>query len=376
MPSQRASGRCSKRSVAIFQLGLGRVGRALLEMILEYGPVLGQRTGVSLCYVGLADSRSAIWDSEGLSSNGLYELLRRKVDGNPLAKPCPPVSGASIEDNSLPHPAELSEFCSAVVVDTTASEDTGAMLCRASEDGWGVALANKLPLAGSIDQYATLARRGAMGLGYESTVGAGLPVISTLRGLLDTGDSVVKADGCLSGTLGFVCYCLQEGMSFSSAVSEAHEMGYTEPDPRQDLGGLDVARKALILARTMGKQLHLADVELESLYPESMSSMTVPEFMANLALLNVEYRERVAQAGSEGNVLRYVAQVDDGGCSVGLREVDSSSLMGALRGPDNIVRFQTQRYGDNPVAIAGPGAGPAVTAAGVLVDILRLADAG
>jgi len=372
MSSQRATG----QRAAIFQLGLGRVGKALVEMVLEHGPALEERTGVSLSYVGLADSRSSIRDLQGLSRSQLVELLRRKTDGEALAETPTEAAGMEGVRESLPHPAAMTGFSTVVIVDATASEDTGAVLCRASQDGWGVVLANKLPLAASLEQYATLARRGARCLGYESTVGAGLPVISTLRGLLDSGDCVVKVDGCLSGTLGFVCYCLQGGMPFSSAVTDARGKGYTEPDPRQDLGGLDVARKALILARTMGLQLDLGDVELESLYPESMSSMTVSSFVSNLQRLDDEYAERVAGAESKGKVLRYVAEVDDGCCRVGLREVDSSSLMGALRGPDNIVRFQTKRYGDNPVTIAGPGAGPEVTAAGVLVDILRLADAG
>jgi homoserine dehydrogenase len=200
-----------------------------------------------------------------------------------------------------------------------------------------------------------------------------LPVVDTLQKLLDTGDEVRRIQGCFSGTLGYICSQLDEGVSFSTAVQEAKRLGYTEPDPRDDLAGTDVARKALILARLAGYDLETSDVVPESLFPMEMGSLSVEEFVAQLGSLDEGYRRRVAVANSQGNVLRYVAEVEGGRCQVRLTEVPRNSLMGALRGPDNIVSFQTERYAANPLTIIGPGAGPPVTAAGVLGDILALA---
>jgi homoserine dehydrogenase len=198
-------------------------------------------------------------------------------------------------------------------------------------------------------------------------------VIATLRTLLDTGDRVTAIEGCLSGTLGYLCAQLERGVSYSAAVSEAHSLGYTEPDPREDLSGRDVARKALILARTAGWPLEMTDLKVEPMYPESLSDVSLPEFMDTTSALDEPYAQRIRDAQVEGRVLRYMARISPEGGKVGLSAVDQNSLLGALRGPANYLAFHTDRYAEEPLVISGPGAGPEVTAAGVLGDIVSLA---
>jgi homoserine dehydrogenase len=278
--------------------------------------------------------------------------------------------------NALPGIRPLSEIgdafkAGAILVDLTASSKTEPTLRAALDFGCGVVLANKIPLAEPWDEAKSFFEHSY--LRYEVTVGAGLPVISTLQYLLDTGDQVTAVEGCLSGTLGYLCAELERGVSYSAAVSQARSLGYTEPDPRQDLGGQDVARKALILARTSGWPLEPADLTVESLYPESLSGISTDEFMAQAHTLDGVYARRVQEAQAQGQVLRYVAHVSPEGGKVGLVAVPREGPLGALRGPANYIALHTARYNQVPLVVSGPGAGPEVTAAGVLGDIIALA---
>jgi homoserine dehydrogenase len=241
----------------------------------------------------------------------------------------------------------------------------------ALEVGCGIVLANKHPLSGPWTQAQYFLDHPH--LRYEATVGAGLPIIASLRTLLDTGDQVTGIEGCMSGTLGYLCAQLERGMSYSNAVTDAHSRGYTEPDPREDLSGRDVARKAIILARTAGWPLDMSDLAIEALYPDALSGVTTQEFLAATPTLDEPFHRRVQDAGSDGKVLRYVGSVGPEGGDVGLVAVSSDSMLGALRGPGNYVAFYTRRYTQEPLIVSGPGAGPGVTAAGVLGDIIDLA---
>ncbi|MEP7044703.1 MAG: bifunctional aspartate kinase/homoserine dehydrogenase I, partial [Dokdonella sp.] len=209
-----------------------------------------------------------------------------------------------------------------------------------------------------------------------ATVGAGLPVISTLRDLLDTGDELIAAEGIFSGTLAWLFNRYDGSQPFSELVREAHSLGYTEPDPRDDLSGTDVARKLVILAREAGVGLDLADVAVESLVPECLRGLDAATFMQQLSELDAPIADRHARAQRNGHVLRYVARLDSSGhASVGLAELDGDHAFAHLRLTDNIVQFTTRRYRDNPLVVQGPGAGPEVTAAGVFADLLRVAAA-
>jgi homoserine dehydrogenase len=266
-------------------------------------------------------------------------------------------------------------FGRTIVVDVTASDHTVPVLLRASELGHDVVMANKRPLSASMETWYTLigARRRGQCVRHEATVGAGLPVITTLLGLVDTGDEVLTIDACLSGTLNYICSALEDGQAFSEAVLSAKERGYTEPDPRDDLCGVDVARKALILTRMLGVQAELTDIKRESLVPDRLMHCTLDEFLAQLPSLDTAMRNRQQSADEQGLVLRYLAEVSAGQSRVGLVPVPQATPLGRLRGTDNLISFRTARYHERPEIVSGPGAGREVTAAAVFSDILQIA---
>jgi aspartokinase/homoserine dehydrogenase 1 len=208
---------------------------------------------------------------------------------------------------------------------------------------------------------------------YEATVGAGLPIIQTLRDLRDTGDVITRIEGIFSGTLAYLFNVFDGSEMFSSIVRAAKAKGYTEPDPRDDLSGMDVARKLIILAREMGLTLEMADVRVEGLVPKELEKCSVDEFMARLPEFDATMAQMLQSARQKNEVLRYVGRIDtDGKATVGLVRLDAKHAFANIALTDNVVRFATRRYCDNPLIIQGPGAGPEVTAAGVFSDLLRL----
>ena len=209
---------------------------------------------------------------------------------------------------------------------------------------------------------------------YEATFGAGLPLLSTLQDLINTGDSIISVQGCLSGTLGLICSRLDAGKSLSEAVTEAMQLGYTEPDPRDDLSGVDVARKSLIIARELGIFCEPNEIRLRPFIPKSyFRASSVKSFLSNLKSANARLAEEIQNCKQEGKALRYVVDIGKANCEVGLKRVPLDSPIGRLAGPDNILVFKTQRYYEYPLVIQGPGAGASVTAAGVLSDLLKIA---
>lgn len=344
----------AKKNTNIVLLGLGKVGRELVSQVLA--------SKHALTFTALADSRGVIGAKDGLTTTQVQTAITTKAAGKSLAA-LPESLSAS----------QLSAFLQSgsILVDTSASDATTPIIKEALAKGCGVVLANKKPLSGAWAEAEALFN--SPNLRCESTVGAGLPVIATLRDQIATGDTVNRIQGCLSGTLGFLCTRLEQGSSYSAAVTEAKELGYTEPDPREDLSGLDVARKAVILARTAGIPLEIDDLPIEKLYSDALAEGSLEDFLANMHTLDEDFNQRLQPALAEGKVPRYVATVSAEGAAVGLEMVAKSSALGALQGPDNYVSFTTHRYGQNPLVIAGPGAGVPVTAAGVFSDILHLA---
>ena len=274
-----------------------------------------------------------------------------------------------------------------MVVDVTATDATVPALLFARAQGYKIVLANKKPLTVSQEVYARLTRAGVTetasgtwsgtwaldAVRWETTVGAGLPVIATLNRLVAAGDPVTHVAGTFSGTLGYVMTGLQAGQRFSAIVREAHKLGYTEPDPRDDLGGIDVARKALILARGIGWELDMEDVAVTGLYPAEMADLTVPEFLDAIERLDDDFAAQVDAAAAQGNVLRFAATLADGACTVGPAVVPATSPLGRLSGTDNLVEFHSHWYSPNPLVVQGRGAGVDATAAGVLSDVVELA---
>ena len=350
------------REVPVIQLGVGNVGGALLRQLLDGRGVIEGRTGLRLLPIAVADVSGVLADPDGVAEKALRAAVEATTGGGLLADALEVQPLESVSDALRP---------GAILVDVTASAGTVRTIAAALDAGCGVVLANKEPLAAPWDDAKQLFRNPR--LRCECTVGAGLPVVATLQYLLDAGDEATAIEGCLSGTLGYLCAELERGVRYSEALWEAKARGYTEPDPRDDLSGQDVARKALILARTAGWPLEADDLTVEALYADALAGGSVDDFLAATASMDEEYSARVAEAEAAGKVLRYVARVGAGGGKVGLTAVERESPLGALRGPANYVALHTKRYAEEPLSVAGPGAGAEVTAAGVVGDLVRLA---
>ena len=344
-------------------LGFGRVGRALADQIAA------ATEGPPVRVVGVLDRSGYVFEPKGITSRRLMELARDKDKGALIAslggtKASATDGLAFIASHAVSHP---------VVVDVT-SEDHGALLNAALGQGFDVVLANKKPVAGTRESYAALmaaAESAGRTIKYEATVGAGLPIIDTYYKLVETGDRVLRIEGSVSGTLMYVVSAVSAGRPFSEAVREAVEKGYAEPDPRDDLNGRDAARKVLILARLMGYRGPAPTPE--DLVPPSLAKLPLPEFMKQLPSVDAAWAARTKAEAARGRVLRYVVAATPKSVSAKLEAVPTESPIGALHGTRNLVAFTTLRYRTEPLVVSGPGAGAAVTAAGILNDIYSLA---
>lgn len=348
------------KRIPVILFGAGGVGQALLGQIAATRRQVADRAGARFDVVAVADSQTWRWQPEGLDDAALQEIgaLKRSRQLLGAARP---------QATEIIGEARSAGLQGALVVDVTAAEGMEPALGAALDAGYGVVLANKKPLA---DPWESAQRFFAdPRVRHESTVGGGQPVVATLRTLLDTGDTVRRIEGQLSGTLGYICRRLDEGARFSVALAAAKAAGYTEPDPREDLGGKDVMRKLLILGRMAGWPMEAADIEVESLYPPALAHLDVNEFMLASLALDPGLAERVNAAGAAGEVLRYVAELEEGRGRVGLKAVPVESPLANLK----YVSFQTARYDDEPLLIGGKGAGVEMTAAGVLGDMIALA---
>ena len=344
-------------------LGFGNVGRALADHIAAASADSGVKV------VGLMDRSGYIFEPRGLSRRRLTTLTREKYEGALIAslggrRASAQEALATIASHAVSRP---------VIVDVTSGE-TEDLLLRALGQGFDVVLANKKPLTQSWANYQRLMSActpGGPRLKYEATVGAGLPIIDTYYKLIESGDRVLRVEGCVSGTLMHVASAVSAGRPFSEAVREAVDRGYAEPDPRDDLSGADAGRKALILARLLGYRGPAP--KPDDLVPRSMKGLTPEQFMKRLPDLDREWAARTEREARRGRVLRYVVTATANSVSARLVAVDASSPIGALTGTRNLVAFTTRRYRTEPLVVSGPGAGAAVTAAGILNDILSLA---
>jgi aspartokinase/homoserine dehydrogenase 1 len=344
-------------------LGFGRVGRALADQIAT------SNTASTVRVVGLLDRSGCVFEPRGLSRRRLLALTHDKDNGALLASlGGRPGSAADAMAMMATHAVSRP-----VVVDVT-SDETADLLRAALGLGFDVVMANKKPLAHSWESYERLMSAGAQSgkrLKYEATVGAGLPIIDTYQKLVETGDRVLRIEGCVSGTLMHIVSAVSAGRPFSEAVREAVDRGYAEPDPREDLSGRDAGRKALILARLLGYRGPAP--ASDDLTPRALRRLALPEFLKRLPQLDAEWAARVQREAARGRVLRYVVTATPRSVSARLMSVDAASPTGALTGTRNLVAFTTRRYRTEPLVISGPGAGAEVTAAGILNDIYSLA---
>jgi bifunctional aspartokinase / homoserine dehydrogenase 1 len=354
----------SPQTISIGVIGPGNVGRALIAQIERGRERLLRDSRIDLRVRAIASSKRMLVSERALDLAIWPEALAEK--------------GAALDFATFAEHVGASHLPHALIFDCSASSDVADHYAAWLKAGIHVITPNKQAGAGPLERYRAI--RTASGEGarfrYEATVGAGLPIISTLRDLLDTGDEVFAVEGILSGTLAWLFNKYDGSRPFSALVREAHELGYTEPDPRDDLSGMDVARKLVILAREMGQDLTLDAVNVEGLVPEGLRGVDRAAFFDQLDKLDAPMAARFEKAKREGRVLRYVAKLDrEKGASVGLAELPGDHGFAHIRLTDNVVQFTTARYRDNPLVVQGPGAGPEVTAAGVFSDLLRIAAA-
>jgi homoserine dehydrogenase len=357
------------KRVPLLILGAGNVGRSLVSQLLEAAPRHARRDGLSFLIVAWCDSGGAVLDDTGLEPETLQAIAAAKAAGKSFAE-----LPQGYRQSDLAAVVDVAGTDHCVVVDVTAGDAAVPAIDLALRRGYSAVTANKAPLTGDQDRFdrwvATRRFR------YESTVGSAVPVIETARALMRAADRVAVVRGALSGTLGFVCTGIQTGELFSSLVQEAMRRGYTEPDPRLDLSGQDVARKALILARTLDWKLELSSVAVTSLVPPALADLPREDFLARLPELDAGFANRAADAASAGCVLRYIAELRDGRVTVGLHLVPVDSALGRLRGNDNLVAFHTRYYPDEPLVLQGRGAGVDAAAAGVHADLVAIASLG
>lgn len=342
-----------KESLSLFILGSGSIGSTLFTQICEQKKKLLEM-GIDLSLKGLADSKNMVFDDNGIEEIGWRERLKYS-----------------------PLKMDISRFISfmkeshrPIFVDCTASEEIADFYESILDAGISIVTPNKAANSGSYARWKALqdtARRRNCAYLYEANVGAGLPLIRTLRSLLDAGDKVIKIEAVLSGSLSYVFNHLSHETSFSKAFQEAIEKGYTEPDPKRDLQGLDVQRKILILARESGYELEPSDVQMEELFPAAMIE-GIEDFQKALKILDSFFQERLEKA--QGRVLRFVAVFENGKAKVSLKEFGPEHPFASLCGSDNMLVLKTERYRQSPLLIQGPGAGALVTAGAVFSDII------
>jgi bifunctional aspartokinase / homoserine dehydrogenase 1 len=351
----------SPNTLSIGLIGPGTVGRVLLAQIATQIERL-RALNLDLRVRGIASSKRMLLEETAVDLDRWAERLAEAGEPLDLEK-----FANHVQADYIPH---------TVMVDCTASAEVGQNYVAWLKRGIHVVTPNKKANSGTLPYYRALQEAGrAAGTHYlyEATVGAGLPIIQTLRDLRETGDEITRIEGIFSGTLAYLFNLFDGQDSFSSIVRAAKAKGYTEPDPRDDLSGMDVARKLIILGREMGLTLEMADVRVEGLVPEALGQCSVEEFMARLPEFDATMAATLGEARRKNEVLRYVGRVDaDGKATVGLMRLDAKHAFANIALTDNVVRFATRRYCDNPLIVQGPGAGPEVTAAGVFSDLLRL----
>lgn len=350
-----------RRTAHLFVIGDGLIGSTLVDQIAKHKEVLRSRYSLDLKLSGITNTKTMIIDDEGLP----VQTIKSFSEGTSAASLDSFIEKITTLD--LPH---------CVLVDCTASEIVPNYYSKVFDASVSIVTPNKRGLSGSLAQYDALKkveRKRGVRFFYETCVGAGLPVISTLHDLLKSGDSIIKIEAVLSGTLSFLFNFYDGSQSFAAAVREAQRLGYTEPDPRDDLSGTDVARKVLILAREIGLRYELSDIATQSLVPKScITPKSVEDFYLALEKEDAFFKEKILSAAKLGQKLRYIGVVENGKVYTELLAVGPEHPFYGLSGSDNIVSFTTERYCTRPLVVKGPGAGPDVTAAGIFADIIRV----
>ncbi|MBE0367186.1 bifunctional aspartokinase / homoserine dehydrogenase 1 [Pseudoalteromonas aurantia 208] len=347
-------------SIDVFLLGVGLVGLELIKQLEKQQSWL-QNRDIKLNLYGVANSQKLYLNAQGVPFDTWHGELEQQTDGLTLER-----LEAFVKSNHLINP---------VIVDCTSSQQLADQYCNFLNAGFHVVAANKKANTGTYDYYQALvnaAQQKHRKFLYETNVGAGLPVLDNLQLLFSAGDELLSFNGILSGSLSYMFGALEDGLSLSEATAKAKANGFTEPDPRDDLSGTDVARKLLIIARESGLALELSDIEVEPVVSESFAEgASVNEFMTKLPELDGSFALKVKAAAEQGQVLRYVGSIENGHCRVGIEAVDKSHALYDIRDGENALAILSQYYQPRPFVIRGYGAGAEVTSAGVFADILK-----
>lgn len=350
------------KTLNVFCLGTGNIGRTLFRQLEKHSRFLRENNGIQIKVIGISNTRKMLFRPEGIPLDKWEEQLEN--EGQPASLP---EFVQKMKDMNLPN---------CVFADNTASTKPIEHYYEIFSSNISIVTCNKIGNSSGYAQYRLFkdtARLHGVDYFYETNVGAGLPIVRTLKDLMVSGDRILSIEAILSGTISYIFNNYKGEVSFHDVVKEAQEKGFTEPDPRDDLKGTDFMRKMLILARDAGYPLEAEDVKIESMLPRScIEAQSVEEFYSELKKENAFFEDLKKKAEDEGKVLRYIARLENGKATINLQMVDDSHPFYALSGSDNIISFTTERYQERPMVVKGPGAGAEVTAAGVFADIVNV----
>lgn len=349
------------KQLNLFVMGVGNVGSKFLNQIQQQKKYLKENLKLNIRVIGISNSRTMVFEENGISLKNWEELL---------------ASGEKADRSKFYDKVQELNYRNSIFVDNTASQEVSKTYSDYLQSSISVVTCNKIACSSEYENYAelkSLARKYNAPFLFETNVGAGLPILDTLKNLIASGDKVLKIQAVLSGSLNFVFNNFNDKVTFHDVVKQAQEQGYTEPDPKIDLSGIDVMRKILILARESGNRLDMDEIENKSFLPkESLETTNNDDFFDSLIKHEDSFQAIYKHAADKGSKLKYVAQFEDGKASVGLQEIPKGHDFYNLEGSDNIVLFYTERYPNQPMIIKGAGAGADVTASGIFADIIRV----
>ncbi len=350
------------KQINLFIMGTGLIGSTLLEQVQRQAFYLKNERSLDVKVVGLSNSRKMLFNEDGIDINTWREQLEKSTETADIQQFIEKMRHLNLTNT--------------IFVDNTSSEQVAGAYEMILDASISISTPNKIANSSSFEQYQRLQKAASkrnVQFKYETNVGAGLPIISTLRDLTNSGDRILKIEGILSGTLAYIFNNFKAGTAFSEIVGRAKELGLTEPDPRDDLSGKDVKRKIMILAREAGYSIENEDVILENILPQPcIDAPSVEDFFKELKQQDAHFESLRANAEAEGKVLRMAATLENGQAKIGLVAVDSAHAFYLLSGSDNMIVFTTERYKERPLVVRGPGAGAEVTAAGIFAEIITI----
>jgi aspartokinase/homoserine dehydrogenase 1 len=351
-----------KKTLHVFNIGTGNIGATLFKQLEKQHDFLLDKNDIEIKVVGISNSRKMLFNTEGVDLNNWSDELAKNGTESDLA-----LFIDRMKALNLPN---------CVFIDNTASKLPATYYEDIFKSNISIVTCNKIANSGKYEQYKTLrdtAHRHGVDFFYETNVGAGLPIVRVLKDLMLSGDRIVKIEAILSGTISYIFNNFKAEASFYDIVKQAQELGYTEPDPRDDLGGIDFMRKMLILARDAGYAVEAEDVDLGAILPPAcLKADTVDSFYVELQQENEYFEAMKKKAANENKVIRYIGKLENGKVSIAIQFVDENHPFYALSGSDNIISFTTERYKERPLVVKGPGAGAEVTAAGVFADLVNV----